>query len=468
MKLKQIAGLIIFCCFFTTKLTADIPEGYYDAIDGKKGAALKTELSKILVKHTRLSYNDHWYYYRTTDVKSDGRTVWDMYSNTDRYFPSKAGGSVSGMNREHSFPKSWWAEANYVDNYDAYSDLHHLYPADADANEKKSNYILGTNNGSMFNNGVTKVGKNDYPGGYTASSFEPDNQYKGDFARAYFYIVTCYEDYASQWRSEGLNMLDKNTYPVWKTWAKNMLLEWHRNDKVSSKETNRNEEVFKYQGNRNPFIDFPQLAEYIWGDSVGYEFHLPDVYKPKEPTLVTPDNLTDIYFGQVKPSEKSTRIVNVKGVDLNGNLSIILYGGDKALFSLSAKSITAYQANSESGYSLTISYQPLEYGEHHSQLIVQDGGMSGSTTVYLNGVCSDEETGIVPVGALSPDIYAHGKVIEFRTYEPGRLYSIYTVQGQLLASGKGTGNWETYIAPVPGIYIMQINGKTVKLVVNSK
>ncbi len=108
-----------------------------------------------------------------------------------------------------------------------------------------------------FTNGVVKVGKSAYPG-YSGTVFEPANEYKGDFARCYMYMVTCYEDYATRWTSTGTSsMLGNNTYPTFKPYAINLLMEWHRNDPVSSKEINRNNAVDNIQRNRNPFIDFP-------------------------------------------------------------------------------------------------------------------------------------------------------------------------------------------------------------------
>ena len=256
---------------------AQIPEGYYNSIDEKQERNLKTALSKTIVNHTVLRYNDLWKYYPSTDAKEDGRTIWDMYSNTVRYYSLTLGQSTSGIQREHSLPKSWWAIASKVEDYDAYSDLHHLYPSDGDANQRKSNYMLGEVANPAFDNGVSKVGKNayNYAGAPAANAFEPDDEYKGDFARTYFYMITCYEDYAQQWRSDALNMFNKEIYPVLKPWAKDMLLKWHRNDPLSQKEINRNNEVYKVQKNRNPFIDYPQLVEYIWGDSVNYTFRLP-------------------------------------------------------------------------------------------------------------------------------------------------------------------------------------------------
>jgi hypothetical protein len=100
--------------------------------------------------------------------------------------------------------------------------------------------------------------------------YEPANEYKGDFARTYMYMVTCYEDYAPNWRSTGTeSMLYQNTFPVFKPYAISLLMKWHRDDPVSQKEIDRNNAVYAIQKNRNPYIDFPTLAEFLWGNSKG-------------------------------------------------------------------------------------------------------------------------------------------------------------------------------------------------------
>jgi endonuclease I len=233
------------------------PAGYYDAAVTKKNAKLKTALHNIIRPHTILEYYSSATYFRQTDWHADGY-FWDMYSNNKRTV-------WSGLNREHNLPKSWWS--TNPESTDAYSDLHNLYPSDALANEQKSNYPLGEVQGTpTYSNGLVKVGMNGYSG-YQGMVFEPADEYKGDFARDYMYVVTCYEDYENDWRSVGTeSMLTKNTYPTLKTYAINLLLKWHRNDPVSEKEINRNNAVYGIQGNRNPFIDFPVLAEYIWGE----------------------------------------------------------------------------------------------------------------------------------------------------------------------------------------------------------
>lgn len=147
-----LLGLLFSVLFLS--VAGQNPNGYYNNASGKKKDELKTALYQIVRNHTVLDYGSLWTVFRQTDQRQDG-TVWDMYSNITRTFNSY------GLNREHSLPKSWWGG----DVNPAYTDVNHLYPSDADANMAKSNYALGiVGNNPTFNNGVSKVGYNTYPG----------------------------------------------------------------------------------------------------------------------------------------------------------------------------------------------------------------------------------------------------------------------------------------------------------------
>jgi len=262
-KLLKFKLLSLYILLFAA-LSAQIPAGYYDAASGKKDAELKTALFKIINAHTQLEYYSSSTSFRQTDWNPNGY-FWDMYSNIHR-------SSWSGLNREHSLPKSWFGISSGQENsIPMGTDLHNLYPSDATANTAKSNYPLGEVTGTpTFDNDVVKVGTNGFAG-YSGQVFEPADEYKGDFARDYMYMVTCYEDQSSRWTSTGTaSMLIRNsTYPVFKTYAINLLMKWSREDPVSEKEIDRNNAVYSLQGNRNPFIDHPLLAEYIWGEYTG-------------------------------------------------------------------------------------------------------------------------------------------------------------------------------------------------------
>ena len=308
---------------------------YYQAADGKKGEELKSTLFTIIKKnHIKLSYDDLWGYYMTTDIKSNGK-IWDMYSIKTEYTPVTKGSNYpsegSGYNREHSFPNSWFGGQK---NHIAYSDLFHLYPTDGYVNNARSNHPFGENNGESYTSysGFSKRGACTYEG-YTGTTFEPNNLYKGDFARTYFYMVTRYEDELGNWyehygtnaekgaetQKAVLATLDGNTYPGLTTWQLSMLMEWAKNDPVSEdKEIPRNIAVFGIQSNRNPFIDYPGLEEYIWGTMKDVAFSYDHYQNPTEIITVTAapsyeDNVMYNMSGQVvDKSYKGLVIMNGK------------------------------------------------------------------------------------------------------------------------------------------------------------
>ena len=314
--MKQI--ILLLLAFFAINIYADIPPGYYNEADGKKDAALKTAMHNIIRPHTRIEYgaNGTWSVFRTSDVRSDG-SIWDMYSNVVRYFPES--GSHSEMHIEHSVPKSWWGEETLF-VYEASFDLHQLVPSDASAHMSKSNNMLGevdlTVATPSLDNGVSKTGKMKMDN-VVYTVFEPHDDYKGDFARMYMYVVTCYQDYT--WESVGVNMFNSEPYPTLNAYSKELLMKWHRNDPVSAKEINRNEAVYKAQENRNPFIDFPLLAEYLWGDSIGRVFR---VELSERPYLLTPSQGERVDMGTVLTGSTVTRSLPLKGVNLVGDIML--------------------------------------------------------------------------------------------------------------------------------------------------
>ena len=356
---------------------AEIPAGYYDGIEGLTTSALKTKLHEIIRNHSTNSYNGLFsksFIY--TDVREDG-TWWDMYSDIDRYVRVNGRVDWDGMNREHSFPKSWWGGATNVPEY---TDLNHLYPADGDANMKKSNYPLGEvdPSGVTFDNGVSTVGRPvSGQGGGATRVFEPADEYKGDFARTYFYMVTCYQD--DTWKYQ--YMAAQGAYPTLQGWAIDLLLEWHREDPVSQKEIDRNDAVFGLQSNRNPFIDFPEIAEYIWGDMKGQPFVSGELPPIGEGVLVTPQNNSTVDFGSVVKGKTSTVTLPIKGT-VTADLSLTVTGTSDFSI-LPVKSVDWREINSNEGYNLEIKYTPKSIGASEAMLLLFDGGLQGVTSYSI-------------------------------------------------------------------------------------
>ncbi len=382
--------IAVFALHFS--VFAAIPEGYYSSLNGKASQALKTQISNITLQHTQLEYNSLWRYFHSTDVRPDteGKVVWDMYSAVTYYFSTNINGSTIGMNREHSFPKSWWGG----DVNAAYTDLNHLYPADGPANMAKSNYPLGTVSQATFDNGVTKVG---YPvtgeGGGCGYVFEPGDEYKGDFARTYFYMACTYQNYT--WKPLYSWMLTNSGYLTLKPWAYNLLLKWSREDPISQKELDRNEAVYLSQGNRNPFIDDPDLAEYIWGNKMGQNYYVFSGGTSGKPAIVTPAVNSNINFGEVALGKTNNLEVYIKGENLTGNLTVTIYGTNASFFTSPVTIISSSIANSENGYKLILKYAPTELGQHNARLLFSDGGLAGSVSAALSGEC-------LAVPSLSP------------------------------------------------------------------
>lgn len=253
---------------------------YYQKADGYKGKSLKTALYEIIKSPSVKGYGELFECYKTTDLRPDGK-IWDMYSNSTNFDPDNdhsgnytAEGDL--FNREHSFPKNWFGDISPMN-----SDLFHVIPTDGYVNNRRSNYPFGETNGERYksNGGFSKVGLSTTKG-YSGVVFEPNDEYKGDFARIYFYMVTCYESRVASWSCD---MLAGNDYPAYKQWAIDMLLRWAKNDPVSQKEIDRNNAVFGIQGNRNPYVDYPGLEQYVWGSMTDVAFSY-DEYEPGKDT----------------------------------------------------------------------------------------------------------------------------------------------------------------------------------------
>lgn len=250
--------------------SAAIPSGYYKAMEGKSKADLKAAAKSCARSHTVIDYgNDTWDAFRVTDVHTVGGALcwWDMYSNN----AVKVSNGHPGMNIEHSVANSWWGGTKN----DAYKDLFHLNPSDSEANNRKQNYPLGIVVTATYDNGVTTVG-HPVTGecGGAKNVYEPADCYKGDFARTFFYMFTIYDDISwSTTMSDRNYMFDGSAYPSLRPWAYQMLLEWAKNDPVDQKEIDRNEAIYGIQHNRNPYIDFPELAEYVWGSKTDMPFY---------------------------------------------------------------------------------------------------------------------------------------------------------------------------------------------------
>ena len=395
--MKKLSILLLAIILGSAVGFSQYKEGYYDAMNGKKKETLKQAAKQCVQNHTRLDYYGlpaNWRYTDTYPEKYDGAIRWwEMYSNrvyliSGSQSPNSSF-SANKMQREHSVPKSWWKLNNDVEYTPAYTDLWNLYPSDGECNQAKSNYPFGEVAKASFDNGSAKVGTPvSGQGGSAAKVFEPADEYKGDFARTIFYMATVYDDLP--WvTSYTYNMFQQNTWPTLKGWAYETLLAWHRADPVSQKEIDRNNAVESQQGNRNPFIDFPNLAEYIWGISTNEVFYIADQGGNQTPIpdasyITEPSNGEYLDFGQCAANGSVTSYLEIKGM-ITEALSISLSGTDRTMFSLGMTSITPAQLNQTKSVLVPIVFTPTSTGEKTANLLLYDGGIDGSIRVTLRG-----------------------------------------------------------------------------------
>lgn len=377
---------------------AEYDAGYYSGLEGKSREKLKEAVKAAVKSHRQLVYMDLPNYWQYSDVYPETingeKRWWEMYSDAvymiGRNQTPKGSFSANKMQREHSVPKSWWKVGNDVEYTPAYTDMWNLYPSDGEANMAKSNYPLGVVERTTFDNGVTKVGVPVYGyGGGAGNVFEPADEYKGDFARSFFYMACVYDDIS--WQSRYSWMFVRQSYPTLQPWAYEMLLQWARQDKVSQKEIIRNDAVEQAQGNRNPFVDFPELAEYIWGTRTSEVFLIAEqggnVTPPitGDPELTMPVNDEWLDFGEVAVENEGAAWLLLKGKNFTSPISLRIGGGDKDMFTLSTRSIPASAINTTGEYLLPIQYTPTSTGEHTATLSIYDGGLPSSIRVNLKG-----------------------------------------------------------------------------------
>ena len=361
--MKRLISLCIVAMFALSLMAEAIPANYYDAIDGKQDSVLKTTLSLLVRGGVRYEYGANQYHktnnppewmagdlkaYGTwqalplTDMHPDG-IVWDMYSNSVRYFPNKQGESGCSLNIEHCLPKSWWGG---TDN-EAYKDLFNLNPSDQRANGQKSNYAPGhVQKGDKFDNGSFRMDSKT-KSLYNYICWEPAEEYRGDFARTYFFMATAYE--YLEWTAY-TDYISNASYLMFSETIQQVLLDWHRADPVSDKEICRADRISDIQHNRNPFIDYPELVEYIWGNKKGQAVDLASLTCTAgtgicpEPIIPTPEpQLYDTLINLPAIPK------NAAGTYVNGNIK----GAETAVQSNGTSSITMGNGSNNGEISFT-------------------------------------------------------------------------------------------------------------------
>lgn len=245
-------------------VSSTAPVGYYSSLEGLSGAALKQAIQNIIANPAVVrahNYGDIVDILKKADQNPlNSNQVWMMYVEAPRAKLDFQTGSsnVGTWNREHIYPQSRggfsngtsstpdginvWAPTNADDINAAHADAHHLRAEDGPENSSRNNRDYG---GTDYNGPVGNQGS-----------------WKGDVARALFYMAIRYN---------ALDLVNGNPpdTTVGQLGDLASLLTWNHSDPSDDFEMNRNNYIYTWQMNRNPFIDHPALADYIWGVHAG-------------------------------------------------------------------------------------------------------------------------------------------------------------------------------------------------------
>ena len=435
---------------------------YYAKIDGKATDSndnLRKELCTIISNgYTTIGYSSlPNSVYAASSNPSDfyngsSKTMEDIYSSYP-YNSSQDGSSATtcgtGWNKEHTVPQSWFGKASPM-----VSDAHHVFPTDIRMNSCRSNYPYGENNASKYcsSYGYGHLGTSTFSG-YTGQVFDPGskedcggNCYRGDLARVYFYMATRYRTTNFTNGTGGTSFTYTNGVADLTDYMKNLMLKWHREDPVSEKELIRNNAIYAHQKNRNPFVDYPCLAEYIWGDKKGEAVSLSSLISgyvgvgtdccSSEPTLTV--SSSSITIGPIATSSSTTQTFTVTGANLTGSISITKNSGSSSYITVSPTSIT-------SGYNgtnpITITYNaPASAGTHTATLTISSTGAT-PVTVNITASCaaSCTATWMADGSTFGTSTAASGASPELPAPNPSNCTSSRVFVGWTATSGY-TGN----------------------------
>ena len=362
ISLLVLGQLLAFNCPVTP--ANDLPE-YYQSIDGTSGKELLDaiqQVAKLGYRTTDFRYDSVWLAFKYTDLRPDG-LVWEIYSDCqfeyekDRTSNTAQTGECKGYNREHAMCQSWFSEYDLQGNKMSSSkknspgsDIFHIYPTSYGMNSRRGNRPYGevanaqftSGNGTEYGAPVSSLSvENSVAGVYVEGSInmstnvlEPADEYKGDIARSYFGTMV---KWAGEWAFNRVDLgrvifdatIDadthygpENNYGL-TDYGLALLLTWHRQDPVSQKEVDRNNGIQLTQGNRNPFIDYPYLVEYIWGEMSGEILEMDEL-------LCSADELFELgvsngYLGEVTDKQVDTVLWLVG--DMQYECSLVNHGG---------------------------------------------------------------------------------------------------------------------------------------------
>jgi len=242
------------------KVTSTAPKDYYSSLDGKSGQALNNAITAIIADPTKVraqTYGDIWDILKEADVNPENNSqVWLLYVEKGRYKSLQQGsdGGVGKWNREHIYPQS---RGGFTDGTSATADGKDVYMS-TDATHIEHGHGDGFNLRPEDPNENSRRNNSDYGAQYDGA-IGNQGSWKGDVARSLFFM-------ALRYNALHLVVGNPDDSTVGQLGDLDSLIVWNRRDKPDDYEMNRNNVIYTWQNNRNPFIDLPALAEYVYGN----------------------------------------------------------------------------------------------------------------------------------------------------------------------------------------------------------
>jgi endonuclease I len=464
--MKRRLLLQTFFAMLFTCVWAQAPNGtenYYQNADGLCGAELKTALFNIIkiTKDDVVAYKGLNEKYKLTDKRADGY-LRDWYSNITNYTWDDAGGNSSegaGWNKEHTVPQSWFGEASPMK-----SDIVHVVPTDCYVNNRRSSYPFGEVSKATYTsaNNYCLLGSSKTPG-YSGTVFEPNNEIKGDLARIYFYMATCYEDKCTKWSSGSGSSVFSDENLGLKNWVVDMMMAWSKLDPVDEVEIARNNAIPGIQTNRNPFVDYPGLEDYIWGDKQDVPFSY-DNYNGGEQNyvarpVITPDAGT--YYESVDVTiscrtEGASIYYTLKGEDASEQS--ILYEGPITLdvygtYEIRAIAIKDGNRSAQASATYTVKEQPQPGDDVEIALNNAFFGITTTSTIAAS-ISEDfvkEENGVTFIYALGTGQQRYANANEIRLYKNNKL-TVSVASGTIVGLDFTIGDKNSELSANTGVF----------------
>ncbi len=244
--------------FASVTAVAEVPFG----INGKSGEALRNAVNEN--------------YRRVTEVKPEqvAISVFDPFNS--RVLDIHPGKLPDGYVWGTLVPSEWW-------RYDAAmadavaTDLYNAFPLSDDVVKHRGDITPGIVTSVSYRTTYWSAGTGEISGTVT-NLYEPPESFKGELARVYFYMAVMYHQ--PSWTPRGFMMFTAEPYPGLNKYAVRLLTDWHKAHPVTGQEIERADAIEKLQGNRNPFVDYPELADYLWGDKAGEAFVIDGLPEP--------------------------------------------------------------------------------------------------------------------------------------------------------------------------------------------